>query len=185
MACLENARWERYAQFRADGLNKQQAYDEAGYSEGSRNYNKLEINHPEIVKRINELQNKRAKKLRDNDAIQILTKKEAAGLLSEMAVDTGGNPHARRLALTVLARFYGWNTAEEHIITNTEEMSDKQLLDIINGAKGEQEEQDIGEDIGQHLSAKKIGPVIDEVNEDDELFDEDDGFEDVDPFEEL
>jgi len=145
MACLENGRWERYAQFRAEGLNKEQAYTQAGYKPGSRNYTKLEMDHPEIVARIKELQNKRANKLRQEDTIDVLNKKRAAGLLTDIAKNTGANDHARIQATSLLARFYGWNSPEEHVVTNTKEMSDKQLLDIINEAKEEQKEQELEE----------------------------------------
>jgi len=162
---LDNARYERYAQFRAEGLSKQQAYEEAGYTAKSRNYNILEHGHPEIVARVAALQAQRAKKLRDDSVIEILSKKQAAGILSKMAENGEEDAHARRLALTVLARFYGWNTAEEHIITNTEEMSDKQLIDIITAAQQAQDNSPINSPIIGENKGKDRGKEAKNAND--------------------
>ena len=139
MSVLLNQRHERYAQFIAQGCTKKEAYEMAGYKMNSRNSWKLEPRFPEVEKRIKELQSKRERKMRNADVEQILTKTEAAQILSLMARDTDCTENGRRLAVVVMARMYGWNSPEELHIKNQTDMSDSELELIIKGANAVQD----------------------------------------------
>ena len=154
MPCLENGRHERFAQFIAQGVKKQDAYEQAGFKVGSVNANKLFKQFPEINKRIKELQNKRARKMREADEIDIMDKTEASKILSEMARDKqNGSENGRRLSLVVLARMYGWNEPEVLEVKNANEMSDEELERMIRDKKRElDEEEGIAEAFSKKLS---------------------------------
>jgi hypothetical protein len=131
MSCLENTRHERFAQFMAQGLKAQDAYEQAGFKVGSRNAFKLMREYPEIERRIKQLQNKRERKMMEDDITDIIDKTEASRILSEMARSNNYTENGRRLALAVLARMYGWYQPQELKIKNGTDMSDAELEKII------------------------------------------------------
>jgi len=142
MSCLENSRHERFAQFVAQGVKKQDAYEQAGFKVGSRNADKLLKEYPEIGQRIKQLQNKRARKMQEADVDDIMDKTEASRLLSKMARDEqSGSEQGRRLAVATLARMYGWNKPEIVEVKNTSDMSDAELERMIRESKKEQAQE--------------------------------------------
>ena len=177
MSCLQNSRHERFAQFVAQGVKKQDAYEQAGFKVGSNNATKLMRDYPEISQRIKQLQNKRARTMQEADVEDIMDKTEASRILSKMARDEqGGTEQGRRLSLVVLARMYGWNTPEIVEVKNATEMSDEELERMIKENRkktiDDEDEDGVTEAFFSNLS-EHVSSIVEESEEEVEQVVED------------
>ena len=176
MSCLQNSRHERFAQFVAQGVKKQDAYEQAGFKVGSNNATKLMRDYPEISQRIKQLQNKRARTMQEADVEDIMDKTEASRILSKMARDEqNGTEQGRRLSLVVLARMYGWNTPEIVEVKNATEMSDEELERMIRENKKkaiDEDDEELAEGFFTNLS-HQVRSIVEESEEEVEQVVED------------
>lgn len=132
MPVLDNARWERYCQYVCAGCSKTDAYANAGYVRNFQNTTQLDT-RPIVQARIKEIKEERAQKLMERDMQGVLSKNEAAQILSDMARNSGDM--YKRLAIATLARLYGWNEPDVVKVRKETDLSDEELEQFIRESK--------------------------------------------------